>query len=56
MKLTNLPKVIQPIREGIRVHAQVRNHSPNPHPVWLALLIKGTSCSPNNKLKLSQVT
>ena len=48
MKLTNLPKVIQPIREGIGVHAQVRNHSPNPHPVWLALLGKGTSYSPNN--------
>lgn len=25
-----------------------RNHSPNPHPVWLTLLGKGTSCSLNN--------
>lgn len=29
--------------------ADSRNRSSNPHPVWLALLGKGTSCSLNNK-------
>ena len=32
-----------------------RNHSPNPHPVWLTLLSKGTSCSLNNKNSLKSL-
>lgn len=32
-----------------------RNHSPNPHPVWLTLLSKGTSYSLNNKNSLKSL-